>query len=148
MVQKYKKVLERHKLCQVFFEIGCEPPKKVYYYCECDMQTAKEFWPHKAVSLKKFGHSKKKPYLCTNRTRHASRRPANQGGAFLYRAMRYNKQPISINDQIAILKGRGLIFSDEQKAWPFCATALPLATEGTQEQRLFLCYIILRMSAC
>jgi abortive infection bacteriophage resistance protein len=30
--------------------------------------------------------------------------------------MRYNKQPISINDQIAILKGRGLIFSDEQKA--------------------------------
>ena len=22
------------------------------------------------------------PYLCTNRTRHASRRPANQGGAF------------------------------------------------------------------
>lgn len=30
--------------------------------------------------------------------------------------MRYNKQPISINDQIAILKGRGLIFSDEQTA--------------------------------
>ena len=30
--------------------------------------------------------------------------------------MRYNKQPISINDQIAILKGRGLIFTDEQKA--------------------------------
>ena len=52
-----------------------------------------------------------------NRTRHASRRPANQGGAFfIYRAMRYNKQPISINDQIAILKGRGLIFTDEQKA--------------------------------
>ena len=37
-------------------------------------------------------------------------------GVFLYRAMRYNKQPISINDQIAILKGRGLIFTDEQKA--------------------------------
>ena len=30
--------------------------------------------------------------------------------------MRYNKHPISINDQIAILKGRGLIFTDEQKA--------------------------------
>ena len=29
--------------------------------------------------------------------------------------MRYNKQPISINDQIAILKGRGLIFSDDKK---------------------------------
>ena len=37
-------------------------------------------------------------------------------GVFLYRAMRYSKQPISINDQIAILKGRGLIFTDEQKA--------------------------------
>ena len=68
-------------------------------------------------SLKTFGQSREKPYLCTNRTRHASRRPANQGGAFfLYRAMRYNKQPISINDQIAILKGRGLIFADEQNA--------------------------------
>ena len=35
-------------------------------------------------------------------------------GVFLCRAMRYSKQPISINDQIAILKGRGLIFTDEQ----------------------------------
>jgi abortive infection bacteriophage resistance protein len=38
------------------------------------------------------------------------------GRFFYYRAMRYTKQPISINDQIAILKGRGLIFTDEQKA--------------------------------
>ncbi len=30
------------------------------------------------------------------------------GRFFLYRAMKYNKQPISINDQITILKGRGL----------------------------------------
>ena len=29
-----------------------------------------------------FGQSEQKSYLCTNRTRHASRRPANQGGAF------------------------------------------------------------------
>ena len=64
-----------------------------------------------------FCQSRENQYLCINRTRQASRRPANQGGAFfLYRAMRYNKQPISINDQIAILKGRGLIFDDEQNA--------------------------------
>ena len=30
--------------------------------------------------------------------------------------MRYNKQPISISNQIDILKRRGLIFSDEQEA--------------------------------
>ena len=57
-----------------------------------------------------FCQSRENQYLCI-------KRPANQGGAFfLYRAMRYNKQPISINDQIAILKGRGLIFDDEQNA--------------------------------
>jgi len=30
--------------------------------------------------------------------------------------MRYNKQPISISDQIDVLKRRGLIFNDEQNA--------------------------------
>ena len=70
-----------------------------------------------AFSFKLFDHLGEKQYLCTNRTRHASRRTANQGGAFfLYRAMRYSKQPISISDQIDILKRRGLIFSDEQEA--------------------------------
>ncbi len=70
-----------------------------------------------AFSFQMFCQSREKQYLCTNRTRHASRRPANQGGAFfIYRAMKYNKQPISIDDQITILKGRGLIFDDEQNA--------------------------------
>ena len=81
-----KKFWKDTNICQVFFEIGCEPPKKVYYYCEMRYaDSKKEFFDHiKQFSLKKFGHSKKKPYLCTNRTRHASRRPANQGGAFFY----------------------------------------------------------------
>ena len=39
-----------------------------------------------------------------------------RAGRFIYRAMKYNKQPISIDDQITILKGRGLIFDDEQNA--------------------------------
>lgn len=30
--------------------------------------------------------------------------------------MRYNKQPISISDQIDILKRRGLMFNEEQEA--------------------------------
>ena len=37
-------------------------------------------------------------------------------GVFYIWAMKYNKQPISIDDQITILKGRGLIFDDEQNA--------------------------------
>ena len=39
---------------------------------------------------------------------------AHQGGAFLYiYVMAYTKLPISITDQIALLKSRGLTFADE-----------------------------------
>ena len=36
-----------------------------------------------ALTSKTHRYPRKKLYLCTDRTRHASRRPANQGGAFL-----------------------------------------------------------------
>ena len=42
--------------------------------------------------------------------------PANQGGTFVLYSMEYNKQPISIADQIAQLKARGLIIEDEEIA--------------------------------
>jgi abortive infection bacteriophage resistance protein len=38
------------------------------------------------------------------------------GRFFEYKFMQYNKQPLSLADQINILKQRGLIFGDEQKA--------------------------------
>ena len=39
---------------------------------------------------------------------------AHQGGAFLYiYVMAYTKLPLSITDQIALLKSRGLTFADE-----------------------------------
>ena len=51
--------------------------------------------------------------------------------------MRYNKQPISINDQIAILKGRGLIFSDEQKACPSAPRFCRLLPKGRKNNGYF-----------
>jgi len=42
-------------------------------------------------------------------------RTAYQGGTFLFIAtMKYNKQPLDIPAQIAMLKGRGLNIADEQ----------------------------------
>ena len=42
---------------------------------------------------------------------------AYQGGTFLFIAtMKYNKQPLDIPTQIAMLKGRGLNIADEQAA--------------------------------
>ena len=44
-------------------------------------------------------------------------RTAYQGGTFLFIAtMKYNKQPLDIPTQIAMLKGRGLNIADEQAA--------------------------------
>ena len=44
-------------------------------------------------------------------------RTAYQGGTFLFIAtMKYNKQPLDIPAQIAMLKGRGLNIVDEQAA--------------------------------
>ena len=44
-------------------------------------------------------------------------RTAYQGGTFLFIAtMKYNKQPLDIPTQIAMLKGRGLNIVDEQAA--------------------------------
>lgn len=65
--------------------------------------------------LKKFAEFKKKLYLCIENFRHASRRTAYQGGTFSFH-MRYTKKPISVANQIALLKDRGLVIKDEQKA--------------------------------
>lgn len=59
-----------------------------------------------------FAVQQKKYYLCINNFRHAT--PlynAYQGGTYFYIHMiTYTKQPISIADQIAMLKNRGLLF--------------------------------------
>lgn len=56
-------------------------------------------------------------YICTVRVHHASRRTAYQGGTFFICSyMKYNKQPLDIPAQIAMLKGRGLNIADEKAA--------------------------------
>ena len=47
---------------------------------------------------------------------HASHLNSEPGWNFCFKDMKYNKQPISIADQIAQLKSRGLIIEDENKA--------------------------------
>ena len=56
-------------------------------------------------------------YLCTAESTTLPVRTAYQGGTFLFIAtMKYNKQPLDIPAQIAMLKGRGLNIADEQAA--------------------------------
>lgn len=55
-------------------------------------------------------------YLCTDSFHHASHKNSEPGWNFCFKIMQYNKQPISIADQIAQLKSRGLIIEDEDVA--------------------------------
>ena len=59
---------------------------------------------------------KKRLYLCTDSFHHASRQISEPGWNFCFKDMKYNKQPISIADQIAQLKSRGLNIEDDTKA--------------------------------
>ena len=59
-------------------------------------------------------------YFCSTRIRHASRRPAYQGGTFiLYRYMEYTNPPLDTPQLIASLRERGLNIADEGKAVRF-----------------------------
>ncbi|MBQ8192262.1 MAG: Abi family protein [Bacteroidaceae bacterium] len=59
-------------------------------------------------------------YLCSTRLRHASRRPAYQGGTFLFiTTMPYTKLPLDTPDIIGTLKERGLRIADETQAVEF-----------------------------
>ena len=55
-------------------------------------------------------------YFCSDSSHHASRRTANQGGAFALYSMRYTKLPLDYPDILAMLKERGLIIHDDDKA--------------------------------
>ncbi len=55
-------------------------------------------------------------YLCTVSFHHASHLNSEPGWNFCFKIMQYNKQPISVADQIAQLKSRGLAIDDEAKA--------------------------------
>lgn len=68
----------------------------------------------------KFGGMGKLLYLCNTRIRHASRRPAYQGGTFiLYSYMNYTNPPLDTPQLIASLRERGLTILDEGKAVKF-----------------------------
>ena len=59
----------------------------------------------------------KKSYLCMqqNPPRFPKTSEPGRGVLYIY-VMRYSKQPISITEQIDILKRRGLVFDNEQEA--------------------------------
>ena len=63
-----------------------------------------------------FGQSREKQYLCTNKSHHASRRKTSGPGWDVSFNMEYTKQPITLAEQINILKQRGLIFENENEA--------------------------------
>ena len=69
-----------------------------------------------AFPFKMFGHLRKKQYFCSNKSHHASRRKASGPGWDVSFYMEYTKQPITLAEQINILKQRGLIFENEEQA--------------------------------
>ena len=75
------------------------------------MQDISYFWPKSLLIRKK---------VVTLHPTEPATLPVDQrtrAGRFVYiRFMRYNKQPISIADQIAVLKSRGMVFDNEQEA--------------------------------
>jgi hypothetical protein len=67
-------------------------------------------------NIKLVGAQLKKYYLCINNFRHASLQCV-LGRNFFYTPMvTYAKQPLSIADQMEILKSRGILFDNEQAA--------------------------------
>ena len=63
-----------------------------------------------------FGHLRKKQYFCSNKSHHASRRKTSGPGWDVSFNMEYTKQPITLAEQINILKQRGLIYENEDEA--------------------------------
>ena len=69
------------------------------------------------LSPRDFAKSRYYAYLCSVRIHHASHQNSVPGwNFFICRYMKYNKQPLDIPAQIAMLKGRGLVIADEQAA--------------------------------
>ena len=69
-------------------------------------------------------------------------RPANQGGSFAFMTTLrlYTKQALSIADQIALLKNRGLQIADESKATKFLGEVSYFRLRHVQQKRGFEFY--------
>ena len=75
---------------------------------------------HLTFFMKHLVNPKKRPTFAPNRTRHrfsSARNVAYQGGTFfVYTFMRYTKQLLSLQQQIDVLKQRGLLIENEEEA--------------------------------
>lgn len=64
-------------------------------------------------SMKIFGDSDKKAYFCSNKSHHASQRCVPRWDFAFYKGyMDYDKQPINVDEQVALLQNRGLVIED------------------------------------
>ncbi|MDO4165539.1 MAG: Abi family protein [Bacteroides sp.] len=68
------------------------------------------------IFLKDFCENENYAYFCIDKSRPLPIRTAYPAGPFFYVGMIYTKQAISINEQIDVLRQRGLIIEDETKA--------------------------------
>ena len=60
-----------------------------------------------------FGVSNKKEYFCSNKSHHASQRCVPRWDFAFYKGyMDYDKQPINVDEQVALLQNRGLMIGD------------------------------------
>ena len=67
----------------------------------------------KWILKKIFGASNKKEYFCSNKSHHASQRCVPRWDFAFYKGyMDYNKQPINVEEQVALLQNRGLVIED------------------------------------
>ena len=79
------------------------------------MSASAFFLSHLTFSFKNLEETRNSStFAATNPTTLLVARPADQGGTFFY--MEYTKQPITLAEQIQILKQRGLIFESEEEA--------------------------------
>ncbi len=64
-------------------------------------------------SKKIFGDSDKKAYFCSNKSHHAFQRCVPRWDFAFYKGyMDYDKQPINVDEQVALLQNRGLVIED------------------------------------
>lgn len=67
----------------------------------------------KQILKKIFGVSNKKEYFCSNKSHHASQRCVPRWDFAFYKGyMDYDKQPINVDEQVALLQNRGLVIED------------------------------------
>ena len=60
-----------------------------------------------------FGIPNKKEYFCNNKSHHASQRCVPRWDFALYKGgMDYDKQPINVEEQVALLQNKGLIIEE------------------------------------